>query len=68
MQSRSKSFSIFKEKIQIPFVIEATRSETIFKKIVSDFDGITVAVLNLPPKLIEAITVPIFSFLSEIEI
>ena len=52
----------------MPLIDAATRSDTILRKVVSDFDGITVAVLVRPPELIETTRVPIFSFPSVIEI
>ncbi len=52
----------------MPLIVEATRSDTILRKIVSDFDGITVAVLVRPAEPIETTRVPIFSFPSVIEI
>ena len=53
----------------MPLIVEATRSDTILRKIVSDFDGITVAVLVVrPAEPIETTSVPIFSFPSVIEI
>ena len=54
--------------MQIPFIVEATRSDTILRKSVSDFDGITAAVLTRPPELIETTSVPILSLPSEMEI
>ena len=54
--------------MQMPLIVEATRSDTIFRKVVSDFDGTTVAVLVRPAELIETTMVPIFSFPSVIEI
>lgn len=59
---------MFNEKIQIPFIVEATRSDTILRKIVSDRDGMTAAVLIRPLELIETTSVPILSFPSVIEI
>ena len=54
--------------MHIPLIVEATLSDTILRKSVSDFDGITAAVLTRPPELIETTSVPILSLPSEIEI
>ncbi|MGH9998726.1 MAG: hypothetical protein ACRD90_02560 [Nitrosopumilaceae archaeon] len=56
------------ETIQIPFIIEAMRSEIILRKRDSDLDGITVTVLVRGPDPIDTTIAPIFSFPSVIEI
>lgn len=54
--------------MQIPCIIEATLSDTILRKRVSDLGGMMLAVLILPVILIETTNEPIFSIPSVIEI